>query len=129
MAKGKGGRPSLYKPEYCDVVINLGKDGASMAAMAAEIGVDRGTLRDWTKTHEEFSIAIARARDLAQVWWEEEGKKGMWAGKAFNAQTWSRSMAARFPDDYTERANVNLSGTVDIGSAILEARKRARSGE
>lgn len=123
-SENKGGRPTLYKPEYCELVIELGKKGYSLAAMASEIGVHRDTVQQWRKDHEEFSASFARARDYAQAWWEEEGLKGMWAGKVFNAQVWSRSMAARFPDDYTERSDVKLSGSVDIGNAILEARKR-----
>jgi hypothetical protein len=119
------GRPTLYRPEYCELVIELGRAGKSKAQMAAQIGVCRQTLDEWAKAEPQFANAIARARESAMAWWEEQGMKGIWAGKAFNAQAWSRSMAARFPDDYRENSKVELSGAVEVSSAIVAARKRS----
>lgn len=103
------GRPSLYKPEYCQRVIDLGKEGASVVEMACELGVVRSTLYQWESEHPEFSDAFTRARQWAQVWWEKAGKTGMQA-PGFNGSVWSRSMAARFPADYTEKTKQELSG-------------------
>jgi hypothetical protein len=38
------GRPSKYKPEYCERVVALAKDGCGWADYAAEFEVDRATL-------------------------------------------------------------------------------------
>ena len=38
------GRPSLYKPEYCEEVIALGKIGKSVEAIGAILGVGTKTL-------------------------------------------------------------------------------------
>lgn len=43
-----------------------------------------------------------RAGLLAQLWWEDSGQEGM-AKPGFNAAIWSRSMAARFPDEWREK--------------------------
>lgn len=108
--KGPGGRPSLYKPEYCDRVIELGREGMSVVEMAAEIGVSRSTLEEsWPEAHEEFSEAFARARELSQAWWERQGRIGLTAER-FNAQVYSRSMAARFPKDWRESKEQRLAG-------------------
>ena len=70
-----GGRPTDYKPEYCDRVIQLGKEGASIVEMACEIGVDRKTLEKiWPEAHEEFFQAFTYARQWSQVWWERKGR-------------------------------------------------------
>lgn len=96
------GRPSLYKPEYCDKVLELGAQGYSVVEMAAAIGVSRSTIEEhWPAAHEEFSEAFARAREVSQAWWEEQGRKSLHADK-FQAQLYSRSMAARFPKDWRE---------------------------
>lgn len=95
------GRPSEYDPAFCDRVIALGREGKSKAAMAADIGVSRQTIDTWAKTHAEFLDAITHALLLSQVWWENAGQKGLTADK-FNASVWSRSMAARFPEDWRE---------------------------
>jgi hypothetical protein len=97
------GRPSKYQPEYCDRVIELGKQGMSIVEMACDIGVHRETLeKNWPAEHPEFSEAFARARDEAQAWWERIGREGM-QSKSIDAAIYSRSMAARFPKDWTDK--------------------------
>lgn len=102
MAKAKTGRPTDYDPAFCDKVLDWGREGKSKAWIAAELGVVRQTLENWAAAHEEFLDALARAQLLAQQWWEDQGQKGMTADR-FNASIWSRSMAARFPEDWREK--------------------------
>lgn len=107
------GRPTDYRPEFCEKAIELGTEGKSYAQMAAVFGVARKTIYEWAKVHPEFSDAIACARDLALAWWEDQAQSGLWEtpeGQRLNPQLWSRSMAARFPDDYREKQGVELTG-------------------
>ena len=101
----KVGRPSLYKPEYCAKVIELGREGCSPAQIASHFDVDRVTLRNWGDEFPEFLTAMTRAKVHEQAWWEQMGQKGLVADR-FNAQVWSKSVAARFREDYTERKEV-----------------------
>lgn len=55
-----GGRPSLYKPEYCDLVVKHMADGNSFWSFAAVVDVCFDTLSEWTKVHPEFSEAKRR---------------------------------------------------------------------
>ena len=103
------GRPSKYKPEYCERVIELAKQGCGWADYAAEFEIDRASLYDWAASHEEFSTALSRAKVLEQQWWERAGRTGMMADK-FNALVWKTSVQARFRDDYTERKVTEVSG-------------------
>jgi len=106
-------RPTKYNPAFCTTVVELGALGKSKAQMAAALGCSRMSIDEWCKEHKEFSDAIARARDLALAWWEDQGQTGMWQspeGEKLNPQLWSRSMAARFPDDYRESKGVELTG-------------------
>lgn len=104
-----GGRPTDYRPEHCQQVMDLGREGKSHAQIAAELDVSRQTLHNWAAAHTEFMDAITRARDLAQAWWETKGQGGLDAS-GFNASLWAKSMSARFPDDYTERQKRELTG-------------------
>lgn len=99
------GRPSTYDPAYCDDVIGYGRAGKSRAWIAAELDISRQTLANWEKTHPEFLDAMDRAGVLSQQWWEDQGQIGLTAEK-FSAPVWSRSMAARFPDDWREKSEV-----------------------
>lgn len=118
--KAKRGRPSSYDPKYCERVIEMGREGYSVVEMAADIGVHRETLEEnWPAAHEEFSEAFAHARQLSQAWWERQGRLGLTADK-FNAQLYSRSMAARFPKDWRESKNLAVGGDKDAPAVQVE---------
>ena len=107
------GRPTDYRPEHCDAVIEYGKLGKSLAWMSAELGVARSTLQLWEKEIPEFSVAMTQARAYSQAWWEDAGQNNMLLAPGvgtFNGSVWSRSMAARFPEDWRENKGVELSG-------------------
>jgi len=57
------GRPTDYRPQFCEEVIELGKLGKSKAQMAAALDCSRDSIDQWCKDHQEFSGAIARARE------------------------------------------------------------------
>ena len=111
------GRPSLYKPEYCEIAVELGKEGCSPAEIAAHFDVDRVTLIDWANAHDEFSTALMRAKIHEQAWWEKAGKSGMFADR-FNATVWAKSVSARFRDDYAERREVTGANGGPIQQAV-----------
>jgi hypothetical protein len=111
------GRPSLYRPEYCEKVIELGRKGCSPAEIASDLDVDRATLGYWADQNEEFSAALTRAKIHEQAWWEKAGKAGMIADK-FNAAVWTKSVSARFRDDYCERQNDAPQITIVTNSAV-----------
>jgi hypothetical protein len=56
------GRPSKYKPAYCNEVIDFMGQGYSIAAFAGYIGVARDTILEWMNVHPEFSLAIKVAK-------------------------------------------------------------------
>lgn len=100
-----GGRPSKYDPAYCERVIELGKEGKSLTQIAVALDVPKSTLISWSNAHLEFSTALTRAKECEQAWWEQKGMDGLTADK-FNSAVWSKSMSARFREDYTERREV-----------------------
>ena len=107
------GRPTDYRPEYCADVIEFGSQGKSLTWMAATLGIAKATLQNWEKEHPEFLVAMTQARALSQQWWEDAGQQNMLMAPGqgtFNASVWSRSMAARFPEDWRENKGVEVTG-------------------
>lgn len=106
------GRPSDYMPEYCELVIELGKEGKSVAQMASYIGTSKQALMRWVEANEEFRTAMEIARSHAQSWWETIGQNNIISspGATLNSGVYSRSMAARFPDDWRENKGVEVTG-------------------
>lgn len=100
------GRPTVYIPEHCDTVIELGKAGKSVTQMACALDVHKDTLYEWAKIHEDFSDALTRARQWAQNWWEDQGQMGLTADK-FQPSLWAKQVSCRFPDDYRDKTQVD----------------------
>lgn len=104
-----GRPPAEFKPEYCDQVIEWGRQGKSKAWLAASLGVSRNTMFGWADQHPDFLKALEIAGELSQLWWEDAGQNGMQA-PGFNAAIWNRSMAARFPADWRENKETKIVG-------------------
>ena len=105
----KGGRPTKYKPEYCQQIIEYFsrepvttlykreyyKDGAlksetpilhpadfpTLQEFANMIGVSKQTVLTWTEQHEEFMDAFTRAKDIQESIWLKNGMSNL-----YNAQ-------------------------------------------
>ena len=103
------GRPTTYKPEYCDSIIIWGKLGKSKEWIAAELSVTPKTLDNWAVANEEFLQALEVANLKSQQWWEDTGQNGM-QSKAIDGSIWSRSMAARFPRTWREKVSNEHTG-------------------
>jgi hypothetical protein len=111
--KNPVGRPTEYDPSYCEKVIELGRLGKSFEQMSAQLNVSYRTLCNWRDEHEEFFHALEDAQALSQSWWEEQAQSYMIEhkdGERLNASLWSRSMAARFPKNYSDRVKQEISG-------------------
>lgn len=113
------GRPSKYKPEYCEKVIALGKEGKSPAQIAYHLDITRDDINHWIKAHDEFCTAMKLAKIAEQNWWEETGKNALHADK-FQAAVWKKSMEARFREDYTERHDVSTKLDENQAESIME---------
>lgn len=106
-----GGRPTKYDPAFCETVIAAGDDGATLAEMAELLDIDRSTLNDWREKYPEFSRAIKRGLQKAQVWWERNGKLATFGGvEGFNATSYIFQMKNRFPDDWRDKQEREHSG-------------------
>jgi hypothetical protein len=113
MTSNQVGRPTDYRAEHCDTVIQLGLEGYSYTQIARSIGVAKSTLYEWKAAHPEFSDALTRARELAQAWWEDIGRTQMIAPvQGFSASLFAKQVSCRFPEDYTEKTKQEISGSL-----------------
>lgn len=108
--KHPGGRPTKYRPEFCDTIIEVGETGGWLSEMAEACDVARSTIDEWAANHPEFSEALTRAKQKAQAWFERAGRNGL-TNKTFNAPLWTAQMKARHRDEYSDRAHVDLTSS------------------
>ena len=113
------GRPTKYKPEFCNLVVEWGRQGKSKAWICAELEIVDQTYRNWCEVHPDFLEAMELSTKKAQQWWEDAGQNGM-IGKSIDASIYSRSMAARFPNDWRESVKTeNETNIKGDGLALL----------
>ena len=107
------GRPSKYDEAYCEKVIELGKLGKSRWAIASILKITPSNLMNWDAVHENFREALKIARQDSIAFWELLAETHIIenpGGPKLNTGLWSRSMAARFPNEYRENAKVEVTG-------------------
>ena len=96
----------LYRPEYCQVVVDHGKQGWSEAEIAINcFNVTRRTMRAWGQRYPEFGEALARAREASLSWWESTGRLNL-KSMGFNTNLYNKIISCRFRNDYSERVVV-----------------------
>jgi hypothetical protein len=83
--KHAGGRPTLYRREMCDRLVNAMAGGLTAEAAAARIGISARSLFYWQQQHPEFLQAIQEGRQRSQLWWEERAL-AMANGESGNTQ-------------------------------------------
>lgn len=132
------GHPTLYKPEYCEQLIEYfseppyevirneerPSDFKSLAAFANRLGVHRDTLHEWSKQHPEFSDAYKRAKQYQEEWLTVNGNKGL-INPAFSIFTAKNVLQWRDkqPD---ENDNININVNSALADKMAKARTRKK---
>lgn len=65
------GRPTQYRPEFCQMLKDDMAQGRSFEAFAGLAGVDKVTLYEWVKKHPDFANAKREAFELSRRFWED----------------------------------------------------------
>jgi len=113
------GRPSKYKLEYCDMLIQHMSEGLSFESFGGIVDVCKDTLYEWARNHKEFSYAKKTARSKCLLFWERLGKAGT-VGlkqlknkdgsvtdlKGFNAAMWIYNMKCRFREEWHDSLSI-----------------------
>lgn len=111
---GERGRPTKYKPEMCDVLESLMKEGASLTEVCAEIDICHETLNQWSDPEspyyiKDFSEARKRGEKLSAAWWEKKGRQNL-DSATFNSTLWYMNMKNRFKWTDRQETNGTLNG-------------------
>jgi hypothetical protein len=103
ITESKVGRPTDYKPEYCEMLIEHMAEGYSFKSFGGIIGVAESTLHKWKSEHLEFSESINIGSLKSMVFWEKIGRKGMMNDiPFFNDRIWRLNMINRFRSDWID---------------------------
>jgi len=143
--KNLGGRPTDYRPEYCQKIIEyfsvkpyerdhndnpIANDMPTKAGFAIELGVDRDTLKEWAKTYPEFSAAYKRCEEFQELFLVTNGMKGI-VNPAFsmfvakNLLKWSDRTEVKQDIDQKVKADIEVT----VKEVDLSERVKSLKGE
>ena len=88
------GRPTLFREEMCQMVVDLMYEGASIEDLQSYLGVHKDTIYQWIKKHPSFADAIKLGRGLSEGWWSILGRENLW-NKEFSPALWYMNMKNR----------------------------------
>lgn len=127
-AKHPGGRPTKYKPEYCERVIEAGREGYSLTAFAAMIEVDRDTITEWCSVHPEFSLAVKHHKaHRARMWEDRLAKVADRGGAPGQATAIIFGLKNVAPEEWRDRTEITGAegAPLQIAITLEDARRRA----
>lgn len=125
------GRPTLYKPEYCQSLIDFMAQGFSFKLFAGEIDVNEDTLFEWANRYPDFSDSKKKAFIKCQKFWEQKALDHLVnfsskenGSESLNTALWIFNMKNRFK--WTDRVDVteNLrtrTGLEEVSDEDLDA--------
>ena len=109
----KVGRPTKYKPEYCQLLIDHMAKGLSFESFAGVVGTCKETIYRWLHENKEFVDARRHAIAKNRIFWEQKGIDGMQGDiSGFNATSWVFNMKNRF--GWNDRQDINIEATTNI---------------
>jgi len=113
------GRPTKYRPAYCNEVIETMATGLSLTAFAGEIGVARSTINEWIDNHPEFSEAtrVGKAKRTLAL---ERGMLSAENGPAVTARMFALKNAD--PEEWREKQHIE-HGVTDALADVISARR------
>ena len=118
--KAKMGRPTVWKPEFIDLLPPHMAKGLSFETFAGVCGVTKDTLYQWVEKYPDFSDAKKRGTELNRLFWEQVGIDGLWnteeteqegnyrktTKKSLNAAVWIFNMRNRF--NWTDKQEITI---------------------
>lgn len=108
----KVGRPSKYKKEYCQKIIESGKRGETLVHFACDIGVSKDTINEWATKHEDFSDALKLCKQHNEKYWLNLAASRA-EGKHQGSDTIIRYMLSA-SHGYRESSDVNQTISADV---------------
>lgn len=112
----KAGRPTKYKKEYCQEVIELMAQGWLDYKIAAKWNISRDTYYTWRNEYKDFNEACKVGLAKSESWWADWGEKGMRGEvEGFDYKCWISFMNNKFREsgwartDKPDAANTSIT--------------------
>ena len=113
--KKKRGRPTAYRPEFCEMLIEHMAQGFSFTSFAAKINVNQDTLYNFLKAQKDFDEAKKLGENLSLMKWEKIGIDQAEGNNRGNAASYIFNMKNRFAKlGWTDKVEVDQKIDIEI---------------
>ncbi|SMD05090.1 hypothetical protein [Primorskyibacter flagellatus] len=88
-----------YRPEYCEIVKRMAREGQFPEAWCSEMGVSMSTMYNWAARYPEFDEACCIAWTALAAYWTGKAVRMAFGGEG-DAKPLIRILRTRFPDTW-----------------------------
>jgi len=126
------GRPTSYKPEYCQLLIQHMEKGYSFESFAGLVGVSKQTIYDWCEANPNFLDSKKKAFEKNRLFWEEQGIDGLFSetefdskgkpvkSRSINSTLWIFQMKNRFKEEWREKQEIQHEGHIGTSITVVK---------
>jgi hypothetical protein len=119
-----------FTPAHAELVIELGKQGASQKTMYAQLGISKATAARLKKEDPAFAEAMDMATVHGQAYWETQILANV-ENKAFNSRLAEIALRGQYPDDYREtrdqKVDLKAEVSIDFAGAVGDLIKQLKN--
>ena len=112
------GRPTDYKDEYCQMLIEHMERGYSFESFGGVVYASSKTLYNWCEKNPEFLQAKKIGENCCALWWEQAGQQGQARGSDFNQTVWIFNMKNRF--GWRDKKDIDIQAKLEAKAAPRE---------
>jgi hypothetical protein len=122
------GRPTKYKDEYCQMLIDHMSKGLSFESFAGIVSVNRDTVHEWVSSYADFSEAKKIGKQREALFWERLLIAGA-AGQVpnYNAASVIFALKNKLPHQWKDKhevvSNINVTHEVIRPQDVIEILK------
>jgi hypothetical protein len=102
------GRPTDYRKEYCELLIEHMGNGLSFESFAAVVNASKQTLYDWAEANPEFLDSKNIAFERSRLFWERVGIDIAVKGEG-NATAYIFNMKNRFKQEWRDKVETGIT--------------------
>ena len=124
VAKKSPPNKKKFTEEMAQIILELGRQGASQKSMYAAVNISKSTAAKWKEENPKFAETMSMATTYGQSYWENLMLANV-ENKAFNSRIAELALKGQYPDDYGQqrvdlKANVRQEVTIDFDKEIAE---------
>jgi hypothetical protein len=123
VAKKEPANKFKFTEEHAEMVLDLGKQGASQKAMYAAMGISKATAARLKKEDPYFAETLDLATVHGQAYWENMMVANV-DNKGFNSRIAEIALRGQYPDDYREtrdtKVDLKVEAKIDFNKEITD---------